>query len=254
MAEDVHFNKPVVGSAVYIGSTIYNIAAAAPPSPNALKEGLERFSALPLDRLPDVATLPSPSFRVAARNAQFVGHEADLMALAAIVKSGATAAVATGIGGIGKTQLAGEFAHRYSQFFAGGVFWLSFANADAIAGEIALCGGVGGLDLRPDLANLPLDDQIKAVAAAWLGPIPRLLIFDNCEDEELLRQWRPPSGGCRVVLTSRVGRWASDLGVKTRPIDVLSRKESTTLLRRDRSDLAVDEPALNAISASGVPR
>jgi hypothetical protein len=66
---------------------------------------------------------------VPARNVQFVGREADLQALAAIVKSGTTAAVATGIGGVGKTQLAVEFAHRYGQFFTGGAFWLSFADA-----------------------------------------------------------------------------------------------------------------------------
>jgi hypothetical protein len=32
---------------------------------------------------------------------------------------------ATRLGGLGKTQLAGEFAHRYGQYFAGGVFWVN---------------------------------------------------------------------------------------------------------------------------------
>ncbi|MEZ4659844.1 MAG: hypothetical protein R2911_19995 [Caldilineaceae bacterium] len=40
-----------------------------------------------------------------------------------------------------------------------------------------------------------------AIAAAGL------LVFDNCEDPALLAQWRPTSGGCCVLVTSRRGRW-----------------------------------------------
>ena len=47
----------------------------------------------------------------------------------ATLKAGGTAAIGqsvavTGMGGMGKTQLAREFAYRYGRFFDGGVFWL----------------------------------------------------------------------------------------------------------------------------------
>ena len=56
--------------------------------------------------------------------------------------------------GYGKTQLAVEFAYRYGQFFAGGVFWLSFADPVGIDAEIAACGGAGAMELYRDADGL----------------------------------------------------------------------------------------------------
>jgi hypothetical protein len=96
------------------------------------------------------------------------------------------------------------------------------------------CGGPGYLDLHPDFARLPLPDQVRLVRAAWQEPAPRLLVFDNCEDERLLAAWRPSSGGSRVLLTSRRGRWSKSLGLQALPLDVLERDESLALLREFR--------------------
>jgi hypothetical protein len=89
----------------------------------------------------------------------------DLMALAKALKGDQTVAITqmhtaatTGWGGVGKTQLAVEFVHRYGQYFAGGVFWLNFADAAGVPGEVALCGGAGTLDLRPDYGALKISD------------------------------------------------------------------------------------------------
>ena len=76
------------------------------------------------------------------RHTLFVGRETALLQLATLLQDGDTAAIgqiaaATGLGGIGKTQLASEFVHRYGQFFAGGVCWLSFADAAAIPAQVA---------------------------------------------------------------------------------------------------------------------
>ena len=126
-----------------------------------------------------------------ARNALFVGREADLKALASALKAGETAAVGqmatvTGLGGIGKTQLASEFVHRYGQYFAGGVLWVSFADPEAVPAEIATSGGPAGMNLSDEFERQPLEEQVRQVAAEWQGPLPRLLVFDNCEDEALL--------------------------------------------------------------------
>jgi hypothetical protein len=111
-----------------------------PPSPvgdKRLAHAEARLAAMPLDVVPAPAALPAGSHMPLARNPLFVGREADLKALARGLKAGETAAVgqiaaATGLGGIGKSQLASEFVHCYGQFFLGGVFWLSFADPEAV--------------------------------------------------------------------------------------------------------------------------
>ena len=220
---------------------VYQTAAPAAITPEQLAAATRRLQELPLDVIPAPAALPAGSHMPLARNALFVGREADLKALAGALKAGDTAAVGqiaavTGLGGIGKTQLASEFVHRYGQYFQGGVFWLGFADPEAVPAEIATCGGIGGMKLRDDFGSLSLNDQVQLVAAEWQGPLPRLLVFDNCEDEALLASWRPRAGGCRVLATSRREVWSSHLGVHALPLGVLARPESLALLGRLRSD------------------
>jgi hypothetical protein len=222
-------------------------------TPLTLEAAEALLAALPLDTIPDPAPLPPGSRIPLRRNPLFVGRAADLHALAAALKGGETAvigqiAAATGLGGIGKTQLASEFVHRYGQFFAGGVCWLSFADPAAVPAEVASCGGPGALALRPDFHTLLLEDQIRLVQSAWRSPVPRLLVFDNCEDEGLLAQWFPPSGGCRVLVTSRRGQWEATLGVRALPLGVLAREESLALLRQHRPDLPANDADLKAIA------
>jgi hypothetical protein len=233
---------------------IYAQATPRPVDPEVLAAAERQLAALPLETIPDPAPLPEGSRMPLRRNPLFVGRTADLHALATALKGGDTAAIgqtaaASGLGGIGKTQLASEFVHRYGQYFAGGVFWLSFADPAAVPTEIAACGGPGALALHPEFHTLPIADQVSLVQAAWQSPLPRLLVFDNCEDEALLAQWRPPHGGCRVLVTSRRVQWETTLGVRTLPLGILQRGESLALLRHHRPDLPADDADLNAIAA-----
>jgi len=196
--------------------------------------------------LPDPGPLP-PGHRIPfGRNPLFTGREDELRDLAAHLlpdtederrdtRSEARSELVThhsylvtsGIGGVGKTQLAVEFAHRFGRFFHG-VHWVSLENPDAVATEIALCGAA--MALRPDFDALPPEAQTRLTLAAWSGPEARLLLFDNCEDPALLAQWRPKTGGARVLVTSRRGRWPRDAGVGVRPLGALGPDEATALL------------------------
>ena len=93
--------------------------------------------------LPDPGDLPPGSHLPYNRNPLFTGRAADLLALATrlLPATGEPPAVviASGSGGVGKTQLAVEFAYRYGRFFHG-VHWLSAENPAAIDAAVAVCG------------------------------------------------------------------------------------------------------------------
>lgn len=235
--------------------TINNWGNIEPPTDDAAriaaaKQWLAAMPTAVTDALPAVGALPVPSRMPLQRNYRFVGREDHLRTLAQALKAGTTTAIgpvaaATGMGGIGKTQLACEFAYRYGQYFAGGVWWLSFADGGAIKAEIARCGGP---TLHPNFGDLGLDEQVWLVQQAWESPLPRLLIFDNCEDETLLHDWKPRAGGCCVLLTSRRAGFDMPFNVQRLALDSLARLDSLALLRAYRPELAPDDADLDALA------
>ncbi|HEU4322171.1 MAG TPA: tetratricopeptide repeat protein [Roseiflexaceae bacterium] len=228
------FHKDVIG--------YQEINVPPPPPPMPLAEALPLLASLPTgddDPIPAPQTLPDPHRIILSPNPLFVGRAHDLRTLAARLKAGESIAVTTGIGGVGKTQLAVELAHRYGRYFGGGVFWLSCADPAGIAAEVAACGRTMGL--YRDAEQLTQDEQVARVRAAWASELPRLLIFDNCEEEAILRTWKPTTGASRVLVTSRRATWSATLGVTTQPLDVLPLPESVALLRKHCPALAEAE-------------
>lgn len=229
-------------------------------TPEELAEAAARLSALPTDAIPEPQDVLPPSswMNSLSRNRQFVGRETDLVALAALLKGGETvavsqaqSAVASGLGGIGKTQLAIEFAYRFGHFFAG-VFWLSFDQPDAIPAEIARLGRAAHLQLFTEASGLKLDEQVNLVRSRLASGLPYLLIFDNCEDPDLVRAHHP-GGAARVLITSRNPDWPGDLGVRPHALGVLSRAESIALLRQHRPDLGHEDADALAAELGDLP-
>lgn len=225
------------------------------PSTRLLAPTPPQATQMPMDTIPPLAPLPPGSRMPLRRNPLFVGRLEQLCQVARRLNVGKAAedgqpeiVAVTGLGGIGKTQLACEFVHRYGQFFVGGVFWLSCADPATIPVEVAACGGGAGMHLSPDFAMLSLDEQVEQVLSAWKHPTPRLLVFDNCEEEALLDAWQPTHGGCQVLITSRRHHWNPALGVQTLPLDVLPRHDSLALLHMFRPDVMPDDPDLNRIA------
>lgn len=221
------------------GTVIINNGHASPPDlpPLPLIDRVAaraRFAKLASDtndQIPRPAEMLPPGSRMLFESNQvFTGRESELRKLAKLIASGDANVISTGIGGVGKTSVAVEFAWRYSGYFPGGVFWLNCAEATNIPAEIAACGGAGGMRLHSFDALKP-KDQVELVRSEWALDIPRLLIFDNCEDPQLLKQFRPRGGACRVLVTSRNVVWPATLRAATLPLEVLTSGESAALLK-----------------------
>jgi tetratricopeptide (TPR) repeat protein len=191
---------------------------------------------------PDPDTLPAPvpvppppgSRLPFQRNDLFTGRAQALMDLAqALLHGEAGSTLVTqavhGMGGVGKTQLAVEFACRYGRFFHG-VHWINAAHPDGIGAEVAACGEAMRLPNWP--AEQP--EQIRDTLHEWQSNGSRLVILDNLEEVKVAREWLPQlsRGKVRVLLTARRGKWPRDLGLNVLPLDVFEAQESRAFLRK----------------------
>jgi WD40 repeat protein len=140
------------------------------------------------------------------RNPDFVGRSDDLKSLHAVLQKrepgGIRPTGLTGMGGIGKTQLAVEYAYRHKGDYPGGIFWVN--AAEPLAQGLAQLGA----RLRPEVRGEPPDRQLQ-VAFEELSRRPdALLVFDNIEDPaQLSRSVGTESSsltlGCPILFTTR---------------------------------------------------
>lgn len=202
----------------------------------------EQFNNLPLDHIPERGDLASLSFFRLRKNQTFVGRRDELQTIAKLIKTGdkAVAIAATGLGGIGKSQLAAEFCQRYGRYFSGGVFWLNFDSPQSARTSLLESAS----HINPAWGQLDAPTQIKQVQGpeGWGANVPRLLVFDNLENTQLLEQYQPTLGGCRVLLTSRYGDWErSGQNVAPIKLETLPRPDSVQLLQTLAPRLTNDE-------------
>ena len=223
------------GASASVSAIDYTHVRPKEVDPAELEAAGRLLAELPVHRVPDpggppAGSKPPPN----PPNRLLVGREEDLKDLAARIKddaNGPPTVVVSGIGGVGKTQLAGEFAHRYGRYFAGGIFWLNLSDSNAIKEQVAACGGTEGMNLRGEFHTLPLDERVGAVMSEWHSGLPRLLILDDCADGRTLAAARPRTGGCRVLATSRGPLADLALGIAPLALEPIGREASIELLR-----------------------
>jgi hypothetical protein len=109
--------------------------------------------------------------------------------------------VLAGIPGVGKTQLARAYAHRFRRQYRLG-WWLSAETMMTLDRDLRVLAD--RLGLVPDS---PLDTLAEEVHQALAGRRRWLLVFDNADQPSQLAPFLPRNGGGQVLVTSRHGRW-----------------------------------------------
>ncbi|MFD1049678.1 NB-ARC domain-containing protein, partial [Kibdelosporangium lantanae] len=170
------------------------------------------ISSLPDGPVPEVETRAEPNrgrvWGVPARLNRFAGRQSLLTALHGSLHAGQTAVVQAvhGMGGVGKTTIALEYAHRFGDEYDI-AWWVPSEAPELIPGRLA--------ELARALHLVDASEATGTAVARLLGMLRTrdrwLLVFDNAEDPTALRQFLPGRGG-HVVVTSRNPDWG-DVGV-----------------------------------------
>jgi hypothetical protein len=118
----------------------------------------------------------------------------------AIRNSSQTTLAMRGMGGVGKTVLAQEFAWRNREDYYG-IWWLRADKAEILVDDLVELGArfIPGLgDLKPEDAALKTVDQLAQMRTEK----PWLLLYDNAEGPALLRRFTPAENA-HVLITTR---------------------------------------------------
>jgi tetratricopeptide (TPR) repeat protein len=216
------------------------------PAPEAIFEPMTRFPG----RRPAVWSPDLP-----ARNPFFTGRDEMLRNLRRHLTTDVTALVPhslQGLAGIGKTQLAVEYAYRFAADYD--VVWWIPAGKQATARR-----ALADLAVRLDLGG-PQTEISELIGAAQDAlrtgqPYQRwLLIFDNAgrpTSIQSLIQSLVPSGHGDVLITSRDQTW--DRHADALNVDVYDRPESIEFLRRRSPGLSASDADRLAAELGDMP-
>jgi tetratricopeptide (TPR) repeat protein len=171
------------------------------------------------------------------QNPHFVGRDEELAMLST---SPSLAVVVCGLGGVGKTELCAEFAHRHRADFDV-VWWVRASEAlsmQADMADLAMAVGVGDPADQPGSAEH---------GRRWLMSTKRswLVVFDNAESPPDLEGALPTGAAAssRLIVTSRRTDWPRAITIRLSPFN--GEVGANFLRRRSGSD---DHPAALRIS------
>jgi tetratricopeptide (TPR) repeat protein len=185
--------------------------------------------------VPQLAQLPFP------KNPFFTGRDEQLEAIYAALASRGRAAL-SGLGGMGKTQTALEYAYRHQAEYDH-LFWVrAEQETDLISGYVALAKTL-------QIPGHQQEDQqaITALMKQWLATHNRwLLVLDNADDLRPLRPYLPTTNG-HILLTTRA-QALGDLAAKVE-ITRMAPDEGALLLLRRAQVIAEAAPLAAATAA-----
>ncbi|KUO16984.1 FxSxx-COOH system tetratricopeptide repeat protein [Streptomyces dysideae] len=217
-----------------------------PAFPGAPAPGAAALPDSPKPPLPGDAGEPEV-WNVRRRNRDFSGREAQIVQLRDGLLSGRHSVVYAlhGMGGIGKTQIALEYAHRFAGQYDL-VWWVDAEQADQIPvryGELADRIGIAVAEAGAEHNARMLLQHLRK-RSRWL------IILDNAEDPDPVERWLPEGPG-HVLITSRNPNWRR----LARPtaLDVFTRADSLAYLRSRVPGIAEEQAETLAKELGDLP-
>jgi tetratricopeptide (TPR) repeat protein len=180
-------------------------------------------------------------FNVPVTTRTFVGRERAFEQLAEGLRGDGVVAITQalaihGLGGVGKTQLAAQYAKLHRERYDV-IWWIRAeqpATLRADLGALAVALGLVGAEAE--------EPDAIAAAAGWFAQHGRwLLVLDNVTSPESIADVLPEGGGGDVLITSRAHADWRLLNARPLLLDVWSRAESREFLeaRTDERDAGV---------------
>ncbi|MBW4528498.1 MAG: tetratricopeptide repeat protein [Phormidium tanganyikae FI6-MK23] len=191
-----------------------------------------------------VAPQPEPTISGTPQNLPysgviaFVGREQELEQIHAQLQAGSAVAISAiaGMGGIGKTELALQYACKHCRegSYPGGLCWI---RAREEVGTQIVSFARSLLNLTPP-DDLELEEKVRWCWGRWWEG-ETLLVLDDVQDYADVRSFLPPQESrFKVLMTSRL-RFGSP--VQELQLDVLSEEKALELLRSLVQDNRIDQ-------------
>ncbi len=179
------------------------------------------------------------------RNPFFSGRETLLTHLYDLLHKNKAAALTqtqtiSGLGGIGKTQIAIEYAYRYRDEYHS-VFWVRATSLELLVSDFVAVATLLELPVKDE------QDQNVVVAAVkqWLEHHEKwLLILDNVDDLIQISDFFPTGGSGHILITTR--NQASGSIAHNIEVEKMDKQEGTLLLLR-RSKVLIPEASLDQV-------
>ncbi len=182
------------------------------------------------------------------QNRYFTGREGILADLhVAFTSKVMLPQVISGLGGIGKTQTALEYAYRYQQDYRY-IFWVRADTPDLLNSDFIIIAGL------LELATKDIQDQTLTIAAVkhWLQTHTGwLLVLDNADDSQAVLNFLPAKLQGHVLLTTR--QPARGTQIQNHELQEMKPEEGCLFLLR-RAKIILPDAPFDAIASSDLEK